>query len=127
MCLYEQAFSTGGNGSLCNGSDQLWIAAGDAAGLIGLLEGMRAIHHYGCLMLLHPGNVPIVHNEVLVPKGGAPFRKNDLLISSLPDLFYRKFHRRTAEELAFFYIHHFTRFGGSDQEVCLPAEEGGDL
>src|SRR5580704_16166388 len=127
MCLYEQAIGAGGNGSLSDRTDQLWIATGDSACLVRLLQGMCAVHYYGSAMLLHPGDIAIVDDEVLVAKSSTPFGEHDLVVACLPDLFYRKFHGSSAEELPFFYIHRLTRLRGCHQQVCLPAKKGRDL
>src|SRR5580698_5187930 len=127
MCLYEQAIGAGGNGSLSDRTDQLWIATGDSACLVRLLQGMCAIHHDGSAMLLHPGDIAIVDDEVLVAKSSTPFGEHDLVVACLPDLLYRELHGRSAEELPFFYIHHSAGLCSRKEQIGLPAKKGGYL
>ena len=127
MSFYEQTIGAGGNSCRCDRTDQLWVAAGDSACLVGLLEGVGAVHDDGRTVFLHPGYVTIVDDEVLVAEGGASFCENDLVVASFSDLFHCKFHGRSAEELAFFYVDHLACLCGCEEDICLAAEEGGYL
>ena len=127
MCFYEKAIGAGGKSSLCDRSDQLRIAAGDPAGLIGLLQGMRAIHDDRGAMFLHPGDIAVVYYQILVAECRASFCEDDTVVPCLFYFFDCELHGRPAEELAFFYIDYFTGLCGGDEEVCLAAEEGWDL
>jgi len=127
VCFYEEAVRTGGNGSFCDRANELWIAAGDPAGLVGLLEGVRAIHDDGCAMFLHPGDVAVVDYQVLVAEGGASFGEDDLIVPSLFYLIDGELHRWSAEELSFLYVDDLSGLRGCDEQVGLAAEKGRDL
>src|SRR5258708_15896006 len=88
---------------------------------------MGAIHYDRRPLFLHPGNIAVVHDQVLVSEGGASFRQYYFVISRFGNFFYGEFHRGAAEELSFFNIDYFSCLGGSDQQVRLPAEEGRNL
>ena len=75
-------------------------------------------------MLLHPGNITIIDDEVLVAECRSSFGKDDLLISLFPDLFHRELHGWSAEELSFFNIHDLSGGRGCGKNIRLSAQEG---
>ena len=75
----------------------------------------------GMPRLLHNGNVPVIHHQVLVAKSGPPFRQHYFVVAGAFNFFHCKLHGIAAYKLSFFYIHNFTCFAGGNQQFGLPA------
>lgn len=127
MGFHEDAVGTNGDGGLGDGLDELGLAAGHSAALVGLLEAVGTVHDDGAAEGLHGGQATEIDDEIGIAEGGAAFGEPDLVVTRVYDLLTGKVHGGRAEELPFFDVDYFAGFGGGDEEVGLPAEEGRDL
>ena len=62
MCFHEETVGTDSYGSLCDEFDELRLSAGDAAGLVRLLQGMSDVHDDRDVVFLHVVYVTIIDN-----------------------------------------------------------------
>src|SRR5579885_2629900 len=110
MRFNKKAICTGGNGGFSNSANQLRVAAGDATGLVRLLQAMRAIHYYRYFVALHNGYIAVINNQILVAKTIAALCKHGFIVAGLLYFINSKFHRFAAYKLAFLYVYNFACF-----------------
>ena len=99
----------------------------DATGLVGLLQGMGDIQDDGHIKLLHNGNIPVIHHQILIAEHRAALSEHNLVVARLTHLLDGKAHSFARKELSFLDVHRLARLGGSHQEVGLAAEESWNL
>lgn len=122
----EEAVDTGRYGGSGEDGDELGLAAGDAVGGGGGLDGVGAIEDDGGEGA-QDGQGAHVDDEVVVAEGGAALGEGDVLAAGFADLADGILHVGGGDELALFDVDGATGLGGGDEEVRLAAKEGGDL
>src|SRR5688572_8336864 len=124
MCFNKNAIYSNCYPGFCNCCDQLRPSSCNPCCLIGLLQGMGNVQYNGYLVFLHFRNSPVIDKQVLVTECCTAFCKQYVIISRFTDFFDSELHCFRRKELSFFYVNVFTRFSGSNEELCLPAQKG---
>lgn len=76
---------------------------------------------------LHDGDGAHVADEVVIAEGGAAVGEDDPLVARSDEFFNDVFHVPGGEELPFLDVDGGRSLGGSEEEVGLAAEKGGNL
>jgi hypothetical protein len=124
--LEEDAIDAGGDGGAGEQGDELGLAAGDAVGGGGHLDGVGAVEDDGG-EFAEDAERAHVDDEVAVAEGGAAFGEEDAGVAGGGDFFDGVAHVAGGDELAFFDVDGAAGVAGGEEQVGLAAEEGGDL
>lgn len=127
MGFDENAVGPGSHPRAGDGLNQPGLSAGNACRLVGLLKRMGDIEYYRASGFLHLRNTPEIHNQILVPKHGSPFRQDNPVVTAFPDFVDGKPHGRRGYKLSLLDINNPARLSGSHQDVGLAAQKGGYL
>ena len=124
MGFHKEAIGTGSNCRLGDGGDELWFAAGDTGGAVGLLEGVCDIDDNGALThLLHNGHATHIDHEVAISEESSTLGNSDMRIARLCHLIAGESHRLGSEELPLLDVDHLAGAGSRDQQVGLATKE----
>ena len=127
MRLKEETICTKGLSSLCHSRHILSIASGLTAGSTRTLYTMGAIHHHTSHVLFHQGNIAEVNYEVIIAVYVSALSEPYFFGSGLQTFFDGKTHILTREKLGFLNVHNATGLRGGAEQICLTAEECGNL
>src|SRR6266566_8574824 len=87
---------------------------------------MGGVEYYRC-KLSHDCKRAHIYNQVVVAETRPALGDEYAVISSGVTLFNPMPHVPRGDELALFDVHCALAHGGSNDQICLPAEEGGNL
>ena len=127
MSLEENAVDARGYAGAGYGLDEVGATAGDACGLVGLLERVGDVEDYGRSEGAHCGDAAVVDDEVLIAEGDAAFGECHVVAAGVAHLAESKLHRLGRETLAFLDVDGAAGACGGHEEVGLAAEESGNL
>src|SRR5450432_137320 len=86
---------------------------------------MGYIHHNRNIVFLHPGNIAVINDEILVAKRVASFCENYFFIASISYFFCGEFHGGSAQKLTFFHVDYFPVSAAAiRRSVCLQRKAG---
>ena len=127
MDFHEEAVYAGS--CRCPGQvgNEFPLSAGGASHATGELYAVGGIKNNGVAELTHNGERAHIHHQVMVAEGCPPFCHCQIRIMGFFHFFNHIFHVFRCHELALFHIHRFACHGSAVNQVCLAAEEGGNL
>ncbi len=103
------------------------IAAGAGALAAGTLHGMGRVEDHAMARLPHDRQATHVDDEVMIAEGRAALGDEVILGAGLAQLGRDVVHVLRGEELPFLHVDCAAAFGRRDEQVGLPAKEGGNL
>ena len=106
--------------------NELRLAAADAVGRRGLLDGVGGVEDDG-REPAHDGERAEIDDEVVVAEGGAALGEEDALVAGGANFLDAVAHVPGRDELAFLDVDGAAGFAGGDEQVGLTAEERGNL
>ena len=122
----EDAVDTRSDGGAGEDGNELRLAAGDAVGGGGRLDGVGAVED-DWRECTQDGQRAHVDHEVVIAETGAALREEDARVAGGGDFFDGVLHVAGGDELTLLHVDGAAGLAGSDQQVGLAAEEGGDL
>ena len=125
--LDEEPVGPGAERRLGERTGELMLTAALPAGGAGQLHAVRGVKNHRSAKPLHDRKAAHIDHEILVAKGGAALRLPDLRRLPLLQFADDKFHFLRGEKLPLLDVDRLARGGGREQQVGLPAQEGGNL
>src|SRR3989442_7575779 len=125
--LHEEAVHAGGHARRRQRVDEMPIAPGAVAETPWPLHAVRDVEHDREAEGAQGGERAHVHDQVVVAEGEAPLGHHHLAVARGRGLVERALHVPRGHELALLDVDDAPRTRRLDDEIGLPAEEGGDL
>jgi hypothetical protein len=126
MDFEKEAVDAGGDGGARKQGNEFGLAAADAASSGGLLNGVGGVKDDRG-EVAHDGEGAEIDDQGVVAEAGAALGEEDALVAGGTDFFEGIVHVPGGDELAFFDVDGAAGLSRGEEQVGLPAKEGGDL
>ena len=127
MGFDEDSVDAGGGGGFGERGDEFGIAAARCALRPGSLDTVGGIEDDRHAEVAHDLEAAHVDDQIVIAKAGAALGEDDVVVAGRADLLDDVAHVAGGDELALLDVDRFAGAACGEEQVCLAAEEGGNL